>query len=151
VADSQAIIAAFTTAVQTAWAEMAATDAVMLIADTITGPHRLEGICAILTITLPAEGVLVLSMPGTTAASLAARILAGTITEPDDAIIRDCIGEVANIVAGQAKTLLFGTPRHFYFSAPWPQPPESLSLRNALHMKFASDAGEFALLVDFPQ
>jgi CheY-specific phosphatase CheX len=53
------------------------------------------------------SGMLVLRVPSRTASALAVRILGDIATGPtlDDTLIRDCIGEVANVVGGQTKAL----------------------------------------------
>ncbi len=61
---------------------------------------------------------LVVSFPATTASGLAERILAGVADVVDDSLVRDCAGEIANVVAGQAKAMLAHTPYHFAFSVP---------------------------------
>jgi CheY-specific phosphatase CheX len=86
---------------------------------------------------------LVLSFPQPTAAVLAGRILAGTGTEGAADMVRDCAGEMANVVAGQAKALLLGSPFHFTLSTPtvsvgsWP-------VCEGWVIRFESDAGAFA-------
>src|SRR4051812_12669340 len=64
------------------------------------------------------QGRLVLSFPGRTAATLARRILAEAAVDADAMMVQDCMGEVANVVAGQAKALLVGSPSHFTLSTP---------------------------------
>ena len=65
------------------------------------------------------------------------------------AAVRDCAGELVNVVCGQAKTLLRGTPYHFTLSTPRiaDGAPDVL---NAQIIAFASDAGPFALHVHLP-
>lgn len=89
-------------------------------------------------------GQLILSFPERTAAELARRVLVGTTAEVAADLIGDCMGEVANVVAGQAKTLLAGTPSHFTLSTPTvgTQPGEKGDGRWVI--RFDSDAGEFA-------
>jgi CheY-specific phosphatase CheX len=55
------------------------------------------------------EGLLVLSFPDRTAAAITERVLADAKEEIDETLVRDCVGEIANVIAGQAKTLLAGT------------------------------------------
>lgn len=88
---------------------------------------------------------LVLAIPRQTAAELARRILAEAGEEADDDMIRDCAGELANVIAGQAKTLLFGTPHHFTLATPTVR-FGTVKLEGAA-VQFQSDAGEFALQV----
>lgn len=105
---------------------------------------------AVLPVTTAAGvGALALALPEATALALARRILADFGVEPDAAAVRDCAGELVNVVCGQAKTLLRGTPYHFTLTTPWvadgaPEVP------NAQVIVFASDAGPFALHVHLP-
>jgi chemotaxis protein CheX len=95
------------------------------------------------------RAMLLLSFPRRTAAALAGRILAGVATEVDENLIRDCVGEIANVVAGQAKALLAERPVRFGFSLPQVvvnadefHPPPGL---DCLVVAFTCDRGEFAL------
>jgi CheY-specific phosphatase CheX len=95
------------------------------------------------------EGALVLSFPQTTAAALARRILAGVTTEVDESLIRDCVGEIASVVTGQAKALIAERPFRFGFSLPQVvvnaeefQPQQG---SDSLVVEFNCDQGEFAL------
>jgi len=72
------------------------------------GRHRSENICADLRFTSGIEGSLVLIFPQRTAEALADRMLAGVSIDVGDQLIRDCAGEIGNVVAGQAKALLSG-------------------------------------------
>ncbi len=93
---------------------------------------------------------LVLRCSAPTAGALARRVLTEVAAEPDEALIRDCLGEVANIIAGQAKALLAGTPFQFTFSPPQVgssagREVEWQNDRPSLGAVFTSDLGEMAL------
>jgi chemotaxis protein CheX len=75
-------------------------------------------ISAVLPLTSRAQSALVLSFPQQTAAHLAGRILAEVTPDVDAAMVRDCAGELANVIGGQAKALLHGTSYQFAFSTP---------------------------------
>src|SRR5262245_31208475 len=75
-------------------------------------------ISAVLEIKSATGGMFVLSFPERTAAAIAERILADARTAVTDSLIRDCVGEIANVIAGQAKTLLAGTTHQLTFSLP---------------------------------
>jgi len=96
-----------------------------------------------------ADGRLVLQFPAATAEALARRVLEDAPISP--AMIRDCMGEIANVVAGQAKTMSFGTPEHFSLSTPnvsdHPNPAHGSS-EPAVTQCFTSDAGPFSLSVE---
>ena len=107
---------------------------------------RPQSLSANLRLTSPGDGDFTLDFQKPVAMELARRIFAKPGIETDDTLLVDCIGEVANVVAGQAKTLLFGTPQHFVFSLPKLM-PESLPHPDAerVIVTFASEIGEFLL------
>jgi CheY-specific phosphatase CheX len=136
---------------QTALEEMASTHiAVRAIGQGI--PAQSAGnVTALLQIASPTIQCLVLSFPAATARALAAQMLTGASDTLDDALIRDCAGEIANVVAGQAKALLAESPYRFTFTVPKVnsgvdrfQPPEGLI---ALVVAFGSDHGDFTMQV----
>jgi CheY-specific phosphatase CheX len=111
------LVEAFTTAVPFALQEMAGVVAVVR-AD-VPVESLPAWVAARLVLTASDETWdLVLSFPEVTAALLAERVLAGTGAPATADVIRDCAGEVANVVAGHAKALLVGTPAHFTLSTP---------------------------------
>jgi len=139
----------FITATRAALGEMANTEVVVRTVCRNPGPHALSDISVVLRLTSATEGTLVLTFPEQTAAALARRILAGVSAEVDEQLIRDCVGEIGNVVAGQAKALLAGTPYHFAFSLPRIvagvddlQPAPGL---DCLAVAFNSEQGEFTL------
>ena len=94
------------------------------------------------------EGTLILNVHRRTGAALAERILTDTTTELTDDIIHDCLGEIANVIAGHAKALVAGTPYRFTFSTPTvlsgiqtlrPEPTDCLVV------VFRCDVGDFVL------
>ena len=92
---------------------------------------------------------LILGFPQRTAAALASRILTGVTTEVDQNLIRDCMGEIANVVTGQAKALLAETAYRFVFALP-PVVDDVKKFRHSpgldcLMVVFTCDQGEFAL------
>src|SRR5262249_27710623 len=95
------------------------------------------------------EGLLVLSFPDRTAAAIAERVLADLNQEINESLVRDCMGEIANVIAGQAKALLAGTTHQLTFSLPQiavANPPSRLELdRGCLVIAFRSDVGEFTM------
>jgi CheY-specific phosphatase CheX len=85
-----------------------------------------------------------MDFPEATAAALARRVLAEAAVELSTEMIRDCMGEVANVVAGQAKALLFGTPFHFTLSTPTVLAGHAPVAGGSQVVVFDSDVGEFA-------
>jgi CheY-specific phosphatase CheX len=131
---------ALTNAVQTALRELAAVEC----------SPRDKAPAVDLTAALPVvtagggAGVLALAMPDATVWALARRVLVAVGVEPDAATAQDCAGEAVNVIAGQAKTMLTGTPHHFTLCTPevTAGPPD---LPGAFALAFDSDVGPFAL------
>ena len=95
---------------------------------------------------------LTLSLPMKTARSMAERVLADVREPIDDRMVLDCIGELANVLAGQAKSLLANSPYRFSFSLPRVMLAPDANLLahlgcDCLRMIFDSEVGEFALQV----
>ena len=113
-------------------------------------PRTLGDISAVLGLTAEGGEVLVLSFPAPTAAALAGRVLAEVTQAPDDDLVRDCMGELANVIAGQAKTLLAETPYQLLLATPSILSGAGLEVGSrpgaeGLVVVFGSDAGDFAL------
>src|SRR6185436_11611210 len=81
--------------------------------------HKMFGdISAVIGLIARAEGAMVLSFPDGSAEAVVKRILAGMTDDPAEDMIRDCIGEIANVIVGQARGLLAGTDYAFAMSTP---------------------------------
>ena len=106
------------TAVEQTLSQMAGAEVTVRSAYQSSHPAGMGDLSVTLTLTQSLEGLLILSYSAGTAEALARRILADVAEQLDPAMIADCMGEIANIVAGQAKALLHGTPNHFLFSTP---------------------------------
>jgi CheY-specific phosphatase CheX len=143
------IVEAFGEAVGVTLREMAGVEAVLCgMADgpVADGPDTLSVLLRLTS----GDGYIALCFPGPVAAVIARRVLAETGAEPDAVMVRDCLGEVANVIAGQAKTLLCGTPHHFFFSTPSAVPSPPADGPRGWAARFASDVGEFTLHVQLP-
>lgn len=140
----------FVNATVVALAEMAGTEvAVREVYQSTLGAPWCD-ISAVLEIKSATEGLLVLGFPERTAAAIAERVLAGVQEEINETLVRDCIGEVANVIAGQAKTLLAGTPHQFTYSLPQvvvgKPPPSNLEWSHScIVIVFVSELGEFTM------
>jgi CheY-specific phosphatase CheX len=139
-----ALIESFTAAVTTALREMAGVEVVVRDTSRLTAVEALADVSAGLRLDGAAEWWAILSFPAATAAALARRVFAEVGGEPGD-MIRDCAAEVLNVTAGQAKTLVFGTPHHFTLSTPTPLGAGPLAGAGGAVVRFDSDAGAFAL------
>jgi chemotaxis protein CheX len=114
------VLEPFVEAVSVTLREMASTEVFLKDSSLTTSPRTLGGVSAIIALNFEAGGTgsLVFGCSEATAAGLARRVLAEIGEEPDEMMIRDCLGEIANVVAGQAKVVLFGTRWHFLLSTP---------------------------------
>jgi chemotaxis protein CheX len=128
--------------------EMAGTEVSVLGLRQTSFQDQLDALNAVVPITSSSFRTLILSFPQDTALGLAKRIL----PEPekiDETLVQDCVAEIANVVAGQAKALLAGTPYQFTFSLPrivegaYPPPFEQGEI--VLVIALRCDQGEFSL------
>jgi chemotaxis protein CheX len=130
--------------------EMAGSEALAQTLYQSSGPVSLGDVNASLELTGASKSILVLSFQKSTAHALARRLLAGAGTTVDEELVADCIAELANVIAGQAKTLLVGTPFHFTLGTPTvlrgvPDESPARGRQRCLVVDFTSDLGEFAL------
>jgi CheY-specific phosphatase CheX len=145
------VVGAFVEAVGLTLRESAATEPGLIEVTEQVLPESGEGLSATLTICSARIDELVLCLPEQTAVALAERVLAGALPDGIDAeMVRDCAGELANVVAGQAKALLSGTPDHLSFATPrvfaGPHQPLRLGRPAACHVaSFDSEVGAFSL------
>lgn len=98
-------------------------------------------------------GTMTLVMAASAAAQLARRYLPeGTSLTPE--LIDDVVGEFANVMAGQAKTILKGTPYHFTLSTPEvhhaPSAAELPAAAPPHAIALACELGPVLVLIDLP-
>jgi chemotaxis protein CheX len=151
----QNLVEQLATAVCQALVEMTGVEFTRRSAEDREAPAALGDIVATLELSGPFAGLLVMSFGTQAAEALAARVLAEVHEEVTPALVRDCMGEITNVIAGQAKALLKGTPYHFTFSAPVVVAaadfnPSAASL-GALVLTFDSAVGGCALQLCMPR
>ncbi|MBD3240981.1 MAG: hypothetical protein GF331_10385 [Chitinivibrionales bacterium] len=105
---------------------------------------------AIISLTADSEGTLVLSFPKTTSCELGRRMLAPMGVEVTEELVQSCLGELTNIIAGQAKGVLAETGRRFTMSTPTVVSGQNHEIRYkpglpCLVASFTSGMGDFAL------
>jgi chemotaxis protein CheX len=139
------MVEAFAAAVPFALREMAEVEAVVRDVRPADAVDRPADLLAVIRLTAACgNGWLVMGFPQGTAAALTQRVLAEAADGAAPDMIRDCMGEVANVVAGQAKALLFGRPSHFTLSTPTVTTGgQTESGAGGWVIRFGSDAGEF--------
>jgi chemotaxis protein CheX len=142
----------FITAANLTLGELAQVEPVVRSMYRTAQPLTLGDISAVLGLSGEPGEALILSFPASTAGVLAARVLAEVTQTPEDPLVRDCMGELANVIAGQAKTLLAESPYQLLLGTPSVLsgagveigPPPDIG---GLIVIFDSDAGDFALQV----
>jgi chemotaxis protein CheX len=140
------LVDAFTEAVPFALREMAGVEAVVRDSRPATGAEGADVSAVVRLAAAGGESRLVLCFPGPTAEALARRVFVGTMAEVSADLVRDCMGEVANVVAGQAKVLLVGTPAHFTLSTPTVE-GGPVDVSGGWVIRFESDVGEFGVRI----
>jgi CheY-specific phosphatase CheX len=115
-------------------------------------PSSGQVVLAAIRLLRPVPGTMTLVLAADTASQLAARYLPHGTRCSDD-MIDDVAGEFANVIAGQAKTILKGSRYHFTMSTPVVTRPESRAPSPvAADVKIAasliSELGRVLLLVD---
>jgi CheY-specific phosphatase CheX len=105
------------------------------------------GVIAVVRLLRPSPGTMTLILPADVARSIAARYLPSG-TELTDEIVGDVAGELANVIAGQTKTMLKGTPYHFALSIPTVSRRERVEGLLGETIAFAIETGRFIVLID---
>lgn len=142
------VVAAFLAATITTFEELAQTSPVPgEVSLTRTAPP-VDWVTAAIGLRRAAEGRLVVAFPRPVLVALTERYLGdGTPLTPE--LVDDAAGEFANVIAGQAKTMLHGTPYHYALSTPkvGTQGDPAGSELEFLALPFHTDAGGFTVLV----
>ena len=139
------LVEAFAEAVPFALREMVGVEAVARGSRPATAADNAADVSAVVRLAAAdGESRLIVCFPEQTAAELARRVFAGIVMEVTADLVRDCVGEVANVVAGQAKVLLVGKPAHFTLATPTVHdgPVDS---DGGWVIRFESDAGAFGV------
>lgn len=106
-----------------------------------------DAVAATIALKRNPPGTLTLAFPAAVLEALAGRYLPA---EPLSAeLLNDTAGEFANVVAGQIKTMLKGTPDHFELSTPQVRPSVKPHPAATL-LPFECDAGGFTLELFLP-
>lgn len=113
----------------------------------VRGSYRLPdfrtsgNVSAVIGLAGPGQGALVLSLGEDVAQAAARRVLAEVDDNPDRELVDDCVGELANIIAGQARGMLADSPYEFAFGTP--------RLVSGVGHEIARDPGAPCLVLDF--
>lgn len=142
------VIAAFRLAAITALQELVQVEVFDELAIDESDPSQV--VIATLELLHEPPGKFLLVLPQSVAATLATRYLpAGT--EINAEIVDDVAGEFANVIAGQAKTMLKETPYHFKQTTPTVErvasPGEHVADKPAGAIRLRTESGEVLLLI----
>ena len=115
-------------------------------------PRELGDVFAFMQLKPEPSDFLMLCVRQETADKLARRALAESNVEPDPSLVRDSMGEILNVIAGQAKTILNETPYHFFLSTPLLLDPLSDAFpkgndASCWGISFSCEAGELHLVL----
>jgi CheY-specific phosphatase CheX len=114
----EALFSPFLCAIDTALREMASVNPIV-VASYRTSSMQFQGdVGVVIDLRSSAEALLAFEVSTDTAKALAQRVLIGAAAEPDEALVRDSLGEILNVAAGQAKALLHGGEFQFTFGTP---------------------------------
>lgn len=139
------LVEAFVVATTTTFEELAATIVVPRDPFMLDRALPLETVAS-LTLQHEPPGELLLGFPRTVLESLARRYI-GDATTITDELIDDAAGEFANVIAGQAKTMLKGMASHYRLSTPVVTRTARESKSSFLTLVFDCEAGSFVLQV----
>lgn len=144
---------AFTTATITALQELAGLEAFAETPSEVLEFPCHEVILASVELRRDNPGRLLIVLSIDTASHLAARYLPQD-TPLSDEIVADVIGEFANVIAGQGKSILKGTPYHFSLSIPRvarsKRPGEWQNPVSGLIASLSCDLGQLSLALCLP-
>jgi chemotaxis protein CheX len=152
---SSELVEAFTQATRIALEELTRSWPMPLPAFCLVGAWRGGDLFASLKLDKQPPGELLLVMPTAVLEELARRYL-GEEEPATPELLDDVAGEFANVIAGQAKTMLQGTPYHYTISTPkvYRSYPQIAAGRTYVILPFEVDAGIFVVQValsDGPQ
>jgi chemotaxis protein CheX len=129
--------------------EWAGTEVIVRAAYRRSRPAAFGDLAAVIRLLSATGERLVLNFPAAAASALAGRILSRPAAEIEEDLVRDCLGELANVVAGHAKVILAATPYRFTLATPTVVPTAELGADEGVWLigTFDGDLGEFLLQV----
>jgi CheY-specific phosphatase CheX len=143
--EQTALVDSFIAAARDALSAMASADvAVEAVRRTPLAPS-LGAISVQLTVSSVEELELQFIFPAATATAFARRILGGVATQPDLALVQDCMAEIVNVIAGQAKAMLADSANRFTYSIPKVLSGAAGNAAACLAIAFVSDLGAFGV------
>jgi CheY-specific phosphatase CheX len=148
------VVEAFTSAAIIALQELTQCESLVEELHTVTALEMSNLVAATVRLVRRVPGKMSLVLTEESASRLAARYLPQETLLTAE-IIDDVTGELANVIAGQAKTILKGTPYHFKLSTPLVVRAETVSplrgiVARTLVASLTCEVGGLQLFVDLP-
>lgn len=146
----RSLLGPFTSATTVTMREMANVDVTVRSVYQKTKYKMFGDISAVIGLMARSEGAMVLSFPDQSAIAFSRRVLAGVTEDLSADMVRDCIGEISNVIVGQARGILSETPYRFAMSTPTIVSGAGHEIRHkpgmpCLVVAFGSELGDFAL------
>ncbi len=141
------LVGAFASATELVLRELARTESVLESAEWRTEEPWRGELAALIDLKSATVAELMLCMPVAVAENLARRLLAETGVVVDAEMVRDCLGETANGIAGQAKALLHGSAAQMTFSTPRIVEADEAKGGGWLVLRYGSEVGALAVQV----
>ncbi len=148
------VVAAFTSAVMTTLQELTQFEAFSEPFSSTAASELQNMVVASVRLVRLVPGTMTVVFTQETASCLAARYLPSDTVLTEE-IVDDVAGEIANVIAGQAKTILKGTPYHYTMSPPVVQRVAIFSrlstiAAGTLAASIVFERGKLLLLIDLP-
>lgn len=146
------LLAPFIKATEQTFQEMAETQVKVRTVYRKSGYRMFGDLSSVIGLLGESEGSMVISFPNAVAMQVARMLLRSVPGEPGEELMRDCIGELANVIAGQARSMVEKSRFPFSISTPTVIAGAGHEIRHkpgspCLVVAFQSDHGEFAMQI----
>jgi CheY-specific phosphatase CheX len=138
---------AFNASTVTALQELMQLEAIPITATASETAAATGAVVAVMRLLRAVPGTMTLALPLPTARRMAEAYLPQG-TELSDEIVDDFAGELANVIAGQAKTMLKGTKYHFTLSIPTVARHTQFGKAPGIELAFDLGSGRMLVVVD---
>lgn len=145
------VMEAFTAAAITALMELTQLEAYPEPGTPTVEGNSGQNVLAIIHLQRETPGTMTLVVPAEVVSQLAARYLPEGTQLTED-LMNDVAGEFANVIAGQAKTMLKGTAHHFSISTPRVTRGADLAglMATDIVVQLATEIGRLTLVIALP-
>jgi CheY-specific phosphatase CheX len=144
-------LASFLEATIVTFAEMTGTEVAVERVDRALLDQSAADIAVAVQITSASAEMMRFDYSQPVASAIAKRVLADSKEEMNETLVQDCVAEIANVIAGQTKTLLSSTPHQMTYSLPQivvgesPKSSTGSGSPGPINVRFRSELGHFTL------